>query len=328
MLLVIFVLVLEFIILRVLPIAIYGFDPAIMIVKQAEQQAARKADIDEFIQSFKLDKPLFPDQFISYFVKILAFDFGISFRTRTPVAEEILERIPNTVILLGTSLIISIVLGFILGTYAATNKGKRSDQALVLIGMMSYAIPSYILGILLLMGLAYMPKILWGITLFPLGGSTVVLKEINIAGISFNMFNPEYLWYMTLPLLALVIASFGAWAYYVRQLVMVELGQEYIVTARAIGLKSRYIMRSYVFRNVSAPFTTAVALNIPFILSGAIIIETIFSWHGLGRYIYDSVVNYDYPAIQAVLYIVAVITAISLFIADIIIYKLDPRVKS
>jgi len=307
MLLVIFVLVLEFIILRVLPIAIYGFDPAIMIVKQAEQQAARKADIDEFIQSFKLDKPLFPDQFISYFVKILAFDFGISFRTRTPVAEEILERIPNTVILLGTSLIISIVLGFILGTYAATNKGKRSDQALVLIGMMSYAIPSYILGILLLMGLAYMPKILWGITLFPLGGSTVVLKEINIAGISFNMFNPEYLWYMTLPLLALVIASFGAWAYYVRQLVMVELGQEYIVTARA---------------------TTAVALNIPFILSGAIIIETIFSWHGLGRYIYDSVVNYDYPAIQAVLYIVAVITAISLFIADIIIYKLDPRVKS
>ncbi len=326
-LLVIIVLIVEFIILRVLPYIVYGFDPAVMIIKQAEQQAARKADINEFIERFGLNRPLFPDQFIYYFTKMLQFDFGISFRTRTPVSMEIMERIPNTVILLGLSLVISIVLGLVLGLYAAMNRGKRVDSALITLGMLTYAFPSYILGILLLIFLAYMPKVLWGVTLFPLGGSTSPVKPVGVGSLEIPVPNPEYLWYLALPLLSLTIVSFGGWTYYVRQLVLAELGQDYITTAVAVGLRMSYIMRSYVLRNVSPPFTTTVALNIPFILSGAIIVETIFSWHGLGRYIYESVVNYDYPAIQAILYIIAIITAISLFIADILIYKLDPRIR-
>lgn len=326
-LLVIIVLVIEFFILRVVPVLLYGTDPALIIIRQAEQQAARKADITEFIESFGLDKPLFPDQFMFYFGKLLQFDFGKSFRTRVPVAQEIWERIPNTVILLGVSLVISIILGLYAGLYAAMNKGRRRDSAITIFGMVTYAFPSYVLGFALLMGLAYFPKILWGISLFPLGGSTYVLSNIDLGVFKIPFINPEYLWYLTLPLLSLTITSFGAWAYYVRQLVISELGQDYILTARAIGLKPRYIMRSYVLRSVSPPFVTTIALNIPFILSGAIIVETIFSWHGLGRYIYDSVVNYDYPAIQAVLYITAIITAISLFIADILIYYLDPRIR-
>jgi len=325
--LVVVVLIIEFIILRVLPYIVYGFDPAIMIVKQAEQQAARKADIDEFIERFGLGRPLFPDQFIYYFTKMLQFDFGISFRTRTPVFKEIVERIPNTVILLGLSLAISIALGLALGLYAAMNRGRRADSALITLGMFTYAFPSYILGILLLVFLAYMPKVLWNVTLFPLGGSTSIVRPTKLGPLEVPVPNLEYLWYLALPLLSLTIVSFGGWAYYVRQLVLEELGQDYITTARAVGLRMGYIMRSYVLRNVSPPFITTVALNIPFILSGAIIVETIFSWHGLGRYIYESVVNYDYPAIQAILYIIAIITAISLFIADMLIYKLDPRIR-
>ncbi len=325
--LIIIVLVLEFIILRVVPIVLYGTDPALIIIRQAEQQAARKADITEFIERFALDKPLFPDQFLFYFTKLLMFDFGISFRTRVPVAQEIMDRLGNTVILLGAALAISIVLGLYAGLYAAMNKGRRRDSFITLFGMFTYAFPSYVLAFILLMGLAYLPKVAWGVSLFPLGGSTKLFESISIGGFELPVFNVEYLWYLTLPLLSLLITTFGAWAYYVRQLVLGELGQDYILTARAVGLKPRYIMRSYVLKNVSPPFITTIALNIPFILSGAIIVETIFSWHGLGRYIYESVINYDYPAIQAVLYIIAIITAVSLFIADILIYYLDPRIK-
>lgn len=324
-------LILEFIILRVIPVIIYGTDPALIIIKQAEQQQARKADVNEFIQSFGLDKPLFPDQFISYFVKLLQFDFGKSFRTRTLVVKEIFERLPNTVFLLGTALTFSIIIGLFLGLYAAQNRGRRIDTMLVTIGMSTYAFPSYILAIFLLMGLAYLPKVMFGQTLFPLGGTGRLLSEIslNIGGFSLKIpiISTEYFWYLTLPLLSLVITAFGAWTYYIRQLTITELGKEYILTATAKGLKPREVMFKHVLKNVSPPFITTIALNIPFILSGAVIVETLFSWHGLGRYVYEAVINYDYPALQAVLYIIAIVAAISLYIADVLISILDPRIK-
>lgn len=329
-LLVLFVTALQFVILRVVPVLLYNVDPAVVVMRQAGLQQVRQEEINAFIQSFGLDKPLFPDQFVQYYLSLFKFDFGISFRTRTPVVKEILERLPHTVILMGSSLVIAATLGIILGLYSVSKRHTKVDAVFTTLGIGSFVIPAYIVAMFIIIGLAYYPKVIMGISLFPIGGTPdipwVSVKLANF-DISIPIINAEYLWYMFLPLLSLVITSFGAWAYYARQLSLTEIGQDYIKTARAKGLQDHLIMRRHVLRNVSAPVITSIALNIPYILSGAIIIEKLFSWHGLGVYIYDSVLNFDYPAAQAVLFIIAIVTACSLYIADIIVALIDPRIR-
>ncbi|MCS7124327.1 MAG: ABC transporter permease [Candidatus Bathyarchaeota archaeon] len=329
-LLVLFVTMLQFIILRVLPVLLYNVDPAVVVLRQAGQQQVRQEEINAFIQSFGLDKPLFPDQFLQYYLSLFRFDFGISFRTRIPVTKEILERLPHTVLLMGSSLAVTATIGIMLGLYSVSKRHTKVDAMLTAFSIGSFVMPAYIVAMFLIIGLAYYPKVIAGISLFPLGGtpniSWVSIKLVNF-DVSVPIIGAEYLWHMTLPLLSLVLTSFGAWAYYARQLSLTEIGQDYIKTARAKGLKDHSIMRKHVLRNVSAPVITSIALNIPYILSGTIIVEKLFSWHGLGVYIYDSVLNFDYPAAQAILFIIAIVTAISLYIADIIVALIDPRIR-
>lgn len=316
--LVVTVVTLQFVLLRVVPTYVMGIDPSRFLIDL-------DAPPDQKIllrKQFGLDEPIFPHQYIRYVLNLFRGEFGFSFLTRQPVVNEIMERLPNTVILSGSSILLDFIIGLSIGLYTATRRGKRVDSAIIQSSIFSYIMPIWLMGLVLLTFLAWFPAVTWGIKLFPVSGTTSpFLPPDPFVRVL------DYLWHLALPLMASVITGFGGRTYYFRNLAITEMEQDYVLTARAKGLSEKRIMRCHVLKGVAPPVVTSVALSVPGVVSGWIITETVFSWYGLGLYVFQAISSYNYPAVQAVLFMQAVITAISLFIADIAISYIDPRVR-
>ena len=312
------VLTIQFILLRIVPMYVMGIDPSRFLVKPGSPPHVR----EEIRNRFGLNEPIFPHQYFRYVLNLFTGQFGESFMTERHVYDEIMERLPNTVILFGSSLLVIFVIGLVVGIFAASRRGKRIDSIITQLSVFSYIMPTWLMGLVFLLALAWYPQVTWRIQLFPIGGTRTPLLGpdpwLNIL---------DYLWHLSLPLASIVVAGFGSFAYYVRNLTITELGQDYVLTARAKGLDERTIMRKHVLRSVAPPLVTVVALSLPGVLSGGIITETVFSWHGLGLYVYNALIGFDYPAVQALLFMVAVVTAVSLYLCDVAIAYLDPRVR-
>jgi len=304
-------LVLEFLLLRVLPYYVLGIDPSFFFMNPNltnEQRAlVRKA--------FGLDEPL-PYQFVKYVLSLFTGNLGYSFYTRRPVASELMERLPNTLILLGTSTILIILIGIGVGLLVAMKRGGKVDTAIVTTGVFLNSFPAFFLGLLLLLVLGYYFR------LFPMAGTVSRPPPKDLFS-----YIVDYLWHMTLPLLTQLIIGIGGFALFIRSLCITQLGEDYIVTARAKGVSEEKIMLRHVLRNILPPIITVVALELPGIVSGAVITETIFSWYGIGRWLFEASMQFDYPVVQAVLFISIVLTVTSLYIADIVIALVDPRVR-
>lgn len=316
--LIIAVLTIQFLLLRVVPTYYLGIDPSRYMVEPGSPPYI----VEAVRRRFGLDEPIFPHQYATYVLRLFGGEFGHSFVTRKPVFDEIMERLPNTVILSGLSLVAITMIGISLGLYAAGKRGKLTDSLISYSSIFSYIMPTWLMGIIMLMGLAWYPQVAWGIKLFPISGTrTPLLPPDIIVQVT------DYAWHLMLPLISNVIAGFGSFAYYMRNIAITELGQDYVLTARAKGLREKTIMRRHVAKSAAPPVVTVVALSIPGILSGGIITETIFSWYGLGLYFYQALTGLDYPAVQALLFMIAIVTAASLYICDIIIAYLDPRVR-
>jgi len=312
------VVTLQFVLIRVIPTYVMGVDPTRFLI-----DLDAPPDQKIFLRKqFGLDEPIFPHQYVRYVLNLFRGEFGFSFLTRRPVIDEIMERLPNTVMLSGSSILLNFVIGLSVGLYAATKREKRVDSAVLSASIFSYIMPIWLMGLVLLICLAWLPAVSWGVKLFPISGTTSPLLPPDplIRAL-------DYLWHLVLPLVASVIAGFGSSTYYFRNIAITELEQDYVLTARAKGLPQDRIMKRHVLKSVAPPVVTAVALSVPGVISGWIITETVFSWFGLGLYAFQALTSYNYPAIQAVLFMQAVLTAISLYIADIAIAYLDPRVR-
>jgi len=316
--LVVTVVTMQFVLLRVVPTYVMGIDPSRFLI-DLDAPPDQKILIRK---QFGLDEPVFPHQYVRYVLNLFRGEFGFSFLTRQPVVNEIMERMPNTVILSGSAILLDFIIGLSIGLYIATRRGKRIDSLIIQSSIFSYIMPIWLMGLVLLMFLAWFPRVAWGIKLFPISGTTSpFLPPDPFVRVL------DYLWHLALPLMASVITGFGARTYYFRNLAITEMEQDYVLTAKAKGLPEKRIMTGHVLRNVTPPVITSVALSVPGVISGWIITETVFSWYGLGLYVFQAISSYNYPAVQAVLFMQAVITAASLFIADIAISHLDPRVR-
>ncbi len=304
-------LVLQFLLLRVLPYYVMGIDPSFFFLNpnltNEQKEIIRK--------SFGLDEPI-PQQFVKYVLSLFTGNLGYSFYTRKPVIEELMERLPNTVILLGSSTILVIVIGIALGLYVAMKRGTKIDTAVVGTGVLLNSFPAFFLGLVLLLVFSYY------IPLFPTAGSISRPPPRDPL-----LYVADYLWHLALPLTTLVTVGVGGYALFIRSLFLTELGEDYIVTARAKGVDERTIMAKHVMKNIMPPIITTIALRLPGIVSGAVITETIFSWYGVGRWLFEASMQFDYPVVQGVLFISVVLTVVSLFIADIVIGVVDPRIR-
>ena len=264
---------------------------------------------------FGLDLPL-GRQFAVYVRRMLTFDFGISFLSQRPVWDELKSRVPNTVALLGSALVLSSALGTWLGVKAARKRGGFTEKIVLLSGSVSFSFPSFFVQLVLLLLFAYT------FPLFPLRGSvSIPLPQTWAARVL------DYLWHLLLPVGSLVLLGFGSWAIYVRNLMVKTLGEDFILMARAKGLPEGRVLWNHAFRSALPPVLTLFLLALPGIVSGAVLTETVFSLHGVGKYLLDSIMGHDYPAAGAAFYILGLLTIASNLAADAAYALADPRIR-
>jgi peptide/nickel transport system permease protein len=300
------VLVLNFILFRMMP-----GDPVSTIIDPGFSPEAKA----ELRKMYGLDLPL-TAQFFKYARQMLTFNFGISFLTGRPVWNELASRVPNTVALLGSALLLSSILGTWLGIKAALNRGRWLERIVLWGGAISFSFPSFFIQLILLMCFAYL------IPIFPLRGSVSIPPPAG-----FLPAMADYARHMALPVFSLVLLGFGGWALYVRNLMVKVMSEDFVLMARAKGLPQKMIIWKHAFRTILPPVITVFLLALPGTVSGAIITETVFSLHGVGRFLLEAVSGHDYPAAGAAFFLLALLTIFSNLMADLAYGIADPRVR-
>jgi peptide/nickel transport system permease protein len=302
-------------IIMTLNFAIFRLMPGDPVAMLADQIRLRPEQVARLYELFDLDKPMW-EQYVSYMIQTLQGFLGYSYYTQRPVTQDIMERLPNTLLLVGVSTIISIVIGMVVGIVAAAKRGSAVDIGAISFGFLGNSVPTFWLGILLL--LVFGVNLQW----FPLRGTTSVPSPTEPIALVLDI-----LWHMALPTLVLVIIQFGGFALVMRAAMMDVLTEDYITLARAKGVDERNVLYKHALRNAMLPMVTVIALAFGFTLSGALLTETVFSWYGLGRYIWEAIVRQDFPALQGIFFIISVMVVAANLIADLIYGFLDPRVK-
>lgn len=276
---------------------------------------------EQIYHMFGLDQPLHI-RYIKYLTNMFTWNFGFSFRSMKPVAEEMSWRLVNTVLLLGSALIGTMMVGIPLGILAASRRGSKLDVLAIGSGIFTWGVPTFFVQLLFVLFFTYYMHMWLGYPLLPHGGLSSVPPPSN----PFS-YMADVAWHMIAPLTTLIVAGFGSWALYTRNIMLDALTQDYIVTARAKGLTERTVLFRHAFRSTLPPIVTLVTLAIPGIVTGAIITEFVFTWPGIGRWYIESLFQGNYPVIQAVVFIYAVLMVAANIVADILYGVLDPRIR-
>ncbi|MBI3858857.1 MAG: ABC transporter permease [Thaumarchaeota archaeon] len=270
----------------------------------------------QIFHDFGFDKP-FPVRVGLYVVNMFTLNFGYHVGSlKGPVLETISERAPYTILLLGSSIIASFIIGIGLGVIAAAKRGKILDVSFLGSLLFLNSLPVFFLGAVLELLQLYFT----GDSYAPVA-STTQLKD----GLDFYY---GVLQSLFLPFLTLTFAGIGS-VFLTQRAVMIDaVSEDYILMARAKGLGERTVLFKHAFRNAVLPIVTAFALSIGFILSGAVITETVFKFPGLGFQLYNAVLDNDFPFEQAIFFVISLMVLICVFIADILYGLLDPRVRT
>ncbi len=319
------IIMMYFIVIRVLPVLAAGgdpmADPVIAALRRTQDDPRFNLWINETMRRFGLDRPLFPDQFVLYLINTLTFNFGVSIFTQRPVLEEIALRLPYTLSLYTVLTIGPIVLGYYLGIYSAQHRGGKIDAIVSQLGIISYIVPSWLVLLLLYYFLAYLPKRLWDTYIFPLPVKPPSIEVFDLEALRY------LLWYMAPLIIAGMVAWTGPWIYFVRQIVVGELGSDYAVTALAKGLSAREVLRRHIIPNVRPPLMVQLAYAVPTIFGGAIIFEIVGNWPGIAYLSYQAFLNWDFPLMTAFFVISAFLVVVSLFTVEVLLLVFDPRVR-
>lgn len=260
---------------------------------------------------FGLDKPVW-QQYLLYMGQLFRGNLGVSFSNRQPVLDNLLQAFGNTMPLVATGTIIAILLGIAVGVFSAVRRGTIGDHISTNLAVVFYAFPTQFLGMMLL--------ILFAGVLPSVGMS----DPFAVAMSPWEQF-VDLLTHLVLPVATLVLTLYAEDALIVRSAMLETLGEDYILTARAKGLPTRRIVTSYALRNATLPTITQVALSLGTIVSGSILIEVIFSWPGIGRALYEAVLQRDYPMLQGGFLFITVVVVLLNYLADILYVRLDPR---
>lgn len=324
---ILFVLVLNFLLFRVLP-----GDPARAGVRdpRMKQEAIEAIRIrfgldKQVINCFESLNPIkvgsctvnpFDTQFFIYVRNLLQGDMGISFHSNRPVAEILVERLGNTVLLIGAGQILAIMLGVAFGIIAAWKARTAIDYAALLSSLLAWSLPTFWLGIILLF---------WGSGHgLPIGGKATP----GTSSLPFLQQWGDIARHMLLPTITYTIVYMGEYMLIMRSSLLDVLAEDYILTAKAKGLSTFQILKDHALKNAMLPLVTVIAINLGFTVAGALQIEAVFSWPGLGGAIYEAVVRRDFPVLQGAFLLIAVSVIIANLIADLTYSYLDPRVQS
>ena len=263
---------------------------------------------------FGLDKSKF-QQYLIYLKNLLHGNMGVSFTYQQPVSHLLIQDLKNTIPMVTVGTVAAIVIGVITGVLSAWRRGSVPDHISTNAAIFFYAFPTQWLGLMLL--------IIFAGTL-PAGGMQNPF-----------VFGTEPFWqhladigqHMILPAATLTLTAYGSYTLIVRSSMLETMGEDYVLTARAKGLPPRRIIRRHAFRNAMLPLLTLVALDLGFIVGGAVLIEVIFSWPGIGLAMYQAIGQRDYPMLQGGFLILTVAVIFLNFVADLLYFRLDPRIS-
>ncbi len=272
------------------------------------------------IKSLGLDKPWYY-RIWGDLTRTLKLDLGRSWFLKSDsgsrrVVDIILERIPRTVVLFGTSTILILVLQLLLGARAAAKPGTLFDRMIVVAGLLGYAFATWWVGMVLLYLFAYL------IPLFPTGGMTSIPPPSDPLGYALDV-----MWHLTLPVLAILLVALGGGAYVTRNLMIGIMTEDYILTSRAKGVPERRIIYYHALKMAAPPILTGVTLAIAGIFSGGLLTEIVFNWPGMGLLYWDALNSLDIPVIMGNVYFTTVLIVLANLVADILYGVVDPRVR-
>jgi peptide/nickel transport system permease protein len=256
------------------------------------------------------------EQFGAYVTQTLQLNLGRSYTSNEPVAEEIWSRAWPTIALVGISTLLSTIIGVIIGIAAAWKRGSPTDYASTGFTMATYSMPDFWLGMLLLVTLAV------SLGLFPVGGMTDPGSDAT--GLALLLDQAHH---MFLPALTLTLAYLGEYAIVMRSSLLDTMREDYLTLARAKGLRDVMVRNRHAVPNAILPVVTLIAINFGFVLSGAIAVETIYSWPGLGRLTYDALNGPDLPMLQGLFLVFSAAVIFFNLVADLLYVYLDPRVR-
>jgi len=263
---------------------------------------------------FGLDKPKW-QQYLIYLRELAHGNMGISFTYQQPVSHLLIADLKNTIPMVTVGTVAAIVVGVVTGILSAWRRSSVADHVSTNAAIFFYAFPTQWLGLMLL--------IIFAGTL-PAGG----MENPFLFGT--EPFWP-HLWdiaqHMILPAATLLLTAYGSYTLVVRSSMLETLGEDYVLTARAKGLPDRRVVRRHAFRNALLPMVTLVALDLGYIVGGAVLIEVIFSWPGIGLAMYDAIQQRDYPMLQGGFLILTVAVIFLNFVADLFYFRLDPRIS-
>ena len=323
---VLFVLVLNFFLFRILP-----GDPSRSIknprmTAEAQERLRVRFGLDKpIINCFETLTPLklgacgvnpLDTQFFIYIRNLAQGDFGVSFKTNRPVAEILVERLWNTILLIGAGQILSIIVGIAFGVFAAWKARTAIDYGALVTGLLAWSLPTFWLGIILLF---------WGSNNgFPIGGKATP----GVSTYPFFFQVGDIARHMFLPTLTYTIVFMGEYMLVMRSSLLDVLSEDYILTAKAKGLSTFQVLKDHALKNAMLPIVTIIAINLGVTVAGAIQIESVFSWPGLGGAIFEGVESRDYPLLQGAFLLIAISVIFANLIADLTYSYLDPRVQS
>jgi ABC-type dipeptide/oligopeptide/nickel transport system permease component len=265
-------------------------------------------------RQFGLDKSK-AAQYGIYLKQLARGNMGVSFANQQPVSHNLWVALKNTLPMVALGTIFAIVFGTLTGVIAAWRRGTAVEGVTVTTALGFYSMPTHWLGLMLVI-------LFTGV--LPTGG----MQNDFLIDPSFWTHLKDVLSHMLLPSSTLGLVLYGEYTLIVRSAMLETLGEDYILTARAKGLKPWAIVRKHALRNAMLPIATLVALSLGYIVAGAILIETVFSWPGIGRAVYDAVLDRDYPMLQGAFLLLAVSVVFFNLLADLLYFKLDPRITT
>lgn len=270
--------------------------------------------IEHYQHVYGLDQP-FLEHYVNYVVAVIQGDWGYSFEYRVPVFPLIGQKLWWTLMIMVPSLILSTIIGAVAGAWSGWKRGTKGDMALLSSMLFFRAIPSYWLAIMAL--LVFSCLLGW----FPLGG----YMSINALFSGYDIF--DIIHHAALPILTTTLLSLTGTYYLMRNSMLMTLGEDYITTARAKGLKESVILRKHAARNALLPMVTMIAMQCAHLMAGSIFIETIFSWPGMGMLTFNALNMRDVPLLQGIFLMGALILIAANFAADMVYPLVDPRVE-
>ncbi len=269
-------------------------------VRMIAGRSATKATVESIRKELGLDKPL-PVQYFKYISRLVQGDLGRSYRQKTQVSELILSRLPATLLLMVGTIFFELLIGLPAGIFAATRRGKSADNWIMAISFAGVSVPQFVLGLLLLYLFAYM------LPIFPLGGYGTP-------------------WHLVLPALTLGISGGGWYSRMMRSSMVDVLRQDFIRTARSKGLTERAVVLVHALRNAILPVVAMIGLDIGIFMAGAVVVESVYGWPGIGQMAWQAIQMVDIPIIMGVTLVAAVGIVMGNLLADLVMPFIDPRV--